>query len=83
MVKGRISLFSMFFAQVLLQACTCSRAHARTKTPHVRPQYGAGFSSEQCPEGLVCVAANTLRILTIQRLGEVFNQQTIKLGAFM
>ena len=37
-------------------------------------EYGSGFSSEQCPEGFVCVAANTLRILTIQRLGEVFNQ---------
>ena len=28
----------------------------------------------------MCVASNTLRILTIQRLGEIFNQQTIKLG---
>lgn len=37
-------------------------------------EHGSGFSSEQCPEGFVCVAANTLRILTIQRLGEVFNQ---------
>jgi splicing factor 3B subunit 3 len=53
---------------------------------HVTPlsyetlEYGSGFSSDQCPEGLVCVAANTLRILTIQRLGEVFNQQAIKLA---
>jgi hypothetical protein len=28
----------------------------------------------------VLQAANTLRILTIQRLGEVFNQHTIKLA---
>jgi len=30
----------------------------------------------------VSVAGNTLRILTIQRLGEVFNQQVFKLGSF-
>jgi len=43
-------------------------------------EYGSSFSSEQCPEGLVSVAGNTLRILTIQRLGEVFNQQVFKLA---
>jgi len=43
-------------------------------------EYASGFCSEQCPEGFVCVAANTLRILTVERLGEVFNQQVMKLS---
>ena len=36
----------------------------------------AGFASDQCPEGFVSVAKSTLRILTLERLGETFNQQT-------
>eukprot|EP00960_Hanusia_phi_P037491 752990-Hanusia_phi.AAC.6 len=43
-------------------------------------EYASGFASEQCPEGFVCVAANTLRILTVERLGEVFNQHSMKLS---
>ncbi len=35
----------------------------------------SGFSSEQCPEGFCAVAKNTLRILSLERLGESFNQQ--------
>ncbi|KAK9851365.1 hypothetical protein WJX84_007420, partial [Apatococcus fuscideae] len=34
------------------------------------------FASDQCPEGFVSVAKSTLRILTLERLGETFNQQT-------
>ncbi|GAB4816845.1 hypothetical protein N2152v2_003891 [Parachlorella kessleri] len=41
--------------------------------------YASGFSSEQCPEGFVAVAKNTLRVLTIERLGEFFNQQALRL----
>ncbi len=37
--------------------------------------YASGFASEQCPEGFCAVARNTLRILTVERLGETFNQQ--------
>ncbi|CAI8056002.1 Splicing factor 3B subunit 3, partial [Geodia barretti] len=36
--------------------------------------YASGFSSEQCPEGIVAIAANTLRILSLEKLGVVFNQ---------
>lgn len=41
--------------------------------------YASGFASEQCPEGFVAVAKNTLRILTLERLGETFNQQACPL----
>lgn len=37
------------------------------------------FASEQCPEGVVAVTGNTLRILSIDRLGEVFNHQHLPL----
>jgi splicing factor 3B subunit 3 len=43
-------------------------------------EYAATFASEQCPEGLVSVAGNTLRILTVERFGEIFNQQSMKLA---
>ena len=34
----------------------------------------SGFSSEQCPEGIVAIASNTLRILSLEKLGVIFNQ---------
>lgn len=37
--------------------------------------YSSSFASEQCPEGFCAVAKNTLRILSLERLGESFNQQ--------
>jgi len=41
--------------------------------------YASTFASEQCAEGLVAVAGNTLRILTLDRLGDMFNQTSIPL----
>ncbi|CAG0899378.1 unnamed protein product, partial [Cyprideis torosa] len=37
-------------------------------------EYASGFSSEQCAEGIVAISTNTLRILTLEKLGAVFNQ---------
>ncbi|KAI5719200.1 hypothetical protein M8J76_006686 [Diaphorina citri] len=37
-------------------------------------EYASGFSSEQCPEGIVAISTNTLRILALETLGAVFNQ---------
>ncbi|XP_015777088.1 PREDICTED: splicing factor 3B subunit 3-like [Acropora digitifera] len=37
-------------------------------------EYASSFSSEQCPEGIVAISANTLRILALEKLGAVFNQ---------
>ncbi len=36
--------------------------------------FASGFSSEQCSEGIVAIASNTLRILSLEKLGVVFNQ---------
>ncbi|KAK9824249.1 hypothetical protein WJX72_008915 [[Myrmecia] bisecta] len=41
--------------------------------------YASGFASEQCPEGFVAVAHNTLRIVALERLGETFNQSSLRL----
>lgn len=38
-----------------------------------------GFSSEQCPEGFVAVVKNTLRILSVDNVGETFNQSISRL----
>lgn len=32
----------------------------------------SSFSSEKCPEGIVAIAGNTLRIISVERLGEQF-----------
>lgn len=37
-------------------------------------EFASRFSSEQCPEGIVAIAANTLRILSLEKLGVIFNQ---------
>lgn len=42
-------------------------------------EYASGFSSEQCPEGIVAISSNTLRILSLENLGNVFNQQSHEL----
>lgn len=42
-------------------------------------EFAAGFSSEQCSEGIVAISSNTLRILALEKLGAVFNQITFPL----
>ncbi len=45
-----------------------------TPLSHDALDYAAPFHSEQCAEGFVAIARNTLRILALERLGTVFNQ---------
>uniref|UniRef100_H2ZPL8 DNA damage-binding protein 1 n=1 Tax=Ciona savignyi TaxID=51511 RepID=H2ZPL8_CIOSA len=42
-------------------------------------EFASGFASEQCPEGIVAISANTLRILALEKLGTVFNQASTSL----
>lgn len=42
-------------------------------------EHCSAFTSEQCPEGLVAISENTLRIVTLERLGELFNQTVVPL----
>ena len=41
--------------------------------------YAAPFSTEQCPEGFVAVTSNSLRVISIDRLGQFFNELSIPL----
>lgn len=42
-------------------------------------EYASGFASEQCPEGIVVISPDTLRILALEKLGAVFNQVSFPL----
>ncbi|KAK8930677.1 DNA damage-binding protein 1b [Platanthera zijinensis] len=42
-------------------------------------EFAASFASDQCAEGVVAVAGDALRIFTIERLGETFNETIIHL----
>lgn len=42
-------------------------------------EFASGFSSEQCPEGIVAISGNTLRILALEQLGAVFHQVSFPL----
>uniref|UniRef100_A0A915DI23 Cleavage/polyadenylation specificity factor A subunit C-terminal domain-containing protein n=1 Tax=Ditylenchus dipsaci TaxID=166011 RepID=A0A915DI23_9BILA len=50
-----------------------SRFHL-TPLSYTALEYASSFSSEQCNEGIVAIAENTLRILALEKLGTVFNQ---------
>merc|ERR1719409_1175785 len=42
-------------------------------------EHGCSFASEHCPEGLVAIAGNTLRILSLDKLGDAFNAESLPL----
>eukprot|EP01118_Nematostelium_gracile_P011208 TRINITY_DN3947_c0_g1_i1.p1 TRINITY_DN3947_c0_g1~~TRINITY_DN3947_c0_g1_i1.p1 ORF type:complete len:471 (+),score=85.27 TRINITY_DN3947_c0_g1_i1:606-2018(+) len=42
-------------------------------------EYASPFSSEQCPEGVISISSNVLRIFSVQKLGDMFNQADIPL----
>jgi splicing factor 3B subunit 3 len=42
--------------------------------------HAAGFSSDACPEGIVCTARDSLRIVTVENLGETFSQTVFPLS---
>lgn len=39
----------------------------------------SSFSSPKCPEGIVAIAGNTLRIISVERLGENFTHTVVPL----
>ena len=41
--------------------------------------YASAFCSEQCAEGVVAISGDTLRILAVESLGQLFNQTTLPL----
>jgi splicing factor 3B subunit 3 len=43
-------------------------------------EHGSKFRSEQCPEGIVAIAGNTLRILTVEDVSNEFNTTSVPLS---
>lgn len=43
-------------------------------------EYATGFSSERCPDGIIAIYKNTLRILALGKLDTVFNHISYPLG---
>jgi len=46
---------------------------------YVPLECASSFHSEQCPEGIVSISGDTLRIFTTEQLGDMFNQTHIPL----
>ena len=40
---------------------------------------GCSFTSEHCPEGIVAIAGNTLRIVSVDKLGDAFTSEAVPL----
>uniref|UniRef100_A0A1I7WTA3 MMS1_N domain-containing protein n=1 Tax=Heterorhabditis bacteriophora TaxID=37862 RepID=A0A1I7WTA3_HETBA len=68
--------------------CTSSRSwllyHYQNRfhlTPlsYISLEFAASFTSEQCSEGIVAIAENTLRIMAVEKLGASFNQMAYNL----
>lgn len=65
---------------VLAMSSRCWLSYTYQNRFHLTPlsyetlEYASGFASEQCPEGIVAISTNTLRILALEKLGAVFNQ---------
>uniref|UniRef100_A0A5S6QBT0 CPSF_A domain-containing protein n=1 Tax=Trichuris muris TaxID=70415 RepID=A0A5S6QBT0_TRIMR len=51
-----------------------------TPIRYLQLESAASFSSDQCPEGFVVIAANSLRILMIDKLGTIFNYTSHQLS---
>merc|ERR1712232_471741 len=55
-------------------------AYSHQGRQHITPlsyeplEFASNFTSEVCPDGIVAVTGDTLRILATERLGELFNQ---------
>lgn len=70
----------LWFLQVLAMSSRSWLSYYYQNRFHLTPlsyeslEYASGFSSEQCPEGIVAISTNTLRILALEKLGAVFNQ---------
>lgn len=83
-----VSLFNVKVgSRLALLACTNKSwlVHSHQNRCHLSPlsyepfDYAASFSSPQVPEGIVAISGNTLRVLSLERLGDVYNQQQNRL----
>ncbi len=76
-VQGQASLMALTSRSFLMY--TYQRRHYQDPVSYEALESVADFSSEACPDGIVAVAGNTLRVLTIENLGMMFNQTSVPL----
>ncbi|ESO03752.1 hypothetical protein HELRODRAFT_100012 [Helobdella robusta] len=72
MMQGTESILAMS-SRTWLSYTFQNRFHL-TPLSYETLEHASGFASEQCPEGIVAISGNTLRILALEKLGVVFNQ---------
>ena len=77
MVRGRRGVLALSTRAWLLYNHQ-GRYH-QAPISYERLEHAANFASEPCPEGIVAIAGNTLRIITVNDLGTMFNQTCIPL----
>lgn len=53
--------------------------HSLTPLSYESLEHASSFASEQCPEGIVAVCKDTLRVLMLEKLGESLNATTTSL----
>lgn len=76
-MQGSESVLAMS-SRSWLSYCYQNRFHL-TPLSYQCLEFASGFASEQCPEGIVAISTNTLRILALEKLGAVFNQMSYPL----
>ena len=73
-IEGVLALSSRPWAAYNHQFSLVTSPLAYTALDH-----GCSFASEHCPEGIVAIAGNTLRILSLDKLGDAFNAEATQL----
>lgn len=72
MVKGRRGILALSTRAWLLY--NYQGRYFQAPLSYETLEYASNFISEVCSEGIVAIASNTLRIITVDNLGAMFNQ---------
>lgn len=78
-VKGHASVLALSSRPWLGYSDPQTKGFMLTPLDYVGLEYASNFSSEQCPEGMVGIEGKSLRIFSIDKLGNNLLQQSIPL----
>ncbi|CAF9928539.1 pre-mRNA-splicing factor rse1 [Imshaugia aleurites] len=78
-VKGQASVLALSSRSWLGYSDPQTKGFMLTPLDYVGLEYASNFSSEQCPEGMVGIEGKSLRIFSIDKLGNSLLQQSIPL----
>lgn len=79
MIAGPLCVDVLHNAGVHVQGYSDMGRYTLAPLSYEALDYASGFASDQCPEGFCAVSKGMLRILTLERLGEAFNQQASRI----